>query len=97
MQEYVRQLPPQRNVGPDDVQVLFKGREPFAFTAAFHGWSKHLEGSKVRMPVCVCVCVSVCVCVCVCLCLCLCLCVCLSASLSLSLSLSRPPPSLSLC
>ena len=42
----MRQLPPQRNVGPDDVQVLFKGREPFAFTAAFHGWSKHLEGSK---------------------------------------------------
>ena len=66
MQEYVRQLPPQRNVGPDDVQVLFKGREPFAFTAAFHGWSKHLEGSKVRMPVCVCVCVCVSVSVCVC-------------------------------
>ena len=72
------------------MQVLFKGREPFAFTAAFHGWSKHLEGSKVRMPVCVCVCVCVSVSVSVSVCLSLCL------SLALSFSLSPPPLSLSL-
>ncbi|EGD83490.1 hypothetical protein PTSG_04098 [Salpingoeca rosetta] len=46
VQEYVRQLPPQRNASVEDIQTLIKGGEPFEFTSIFHGWSHHLQGAK---------------------------------------------------
>eukprot|EP00043_Microstomoeca_roanoka_P013704 m.134654 g.134654 ORF g.134654 m.134654 type:complete len:1425 (+) comp15827_c0_seq2:79-4353(+) len=45
-QEYIRQLPPSRGLDINDLRIIIQGKEPFDFTAVFHGWSHHLQAAK---------------------------------------------------
>jgi len=45
-QEYIRRLPPRRNLDPSDLIKVLAGREPFEFRCLFQGWQHHLHKAR---------------------------------------------------
>eukprot|EP00730_Choanoeca_flexa_P008415 TRINITY_DN12484_c2_g11_i1.p1 TRINITY_DN12484_c2_g11~~TRINITY_DN12484_c2_g11_i1.p1 ORF type:complete len:1280 (+),score=420.25 TRINITY_DN12484_c2_g11_i1:527-3841(+) len=44
--EYIRRLPPRRNLEPSNLIKVLAGREPFEFRCLFQGWQHHLHMAK---------------------------------------------------